>query len=80
LETDVDDQAIKIHLIASDDAEPRVKLAAGKRYDVVVTSIVDHDFNEVAADAKDPKLRPPRLCGSRSTCLAIVETGPLDVD
>jgi hypothetical protein len=80
LETDVDDQATKIHLIASDDAEPRVKLAAGKRYDVVVTSIVDHDFNEVAADAKDPQLRPARLCGSRSTCLAIVETGPLDVD
>jgi hypothetical protein len=71
----VDQNARRIHLIASDDAEPRVKLAAGRRYDVVATSIVDHDFNEVAPDTK---ARPARLCGSKSTCLAIVETGDVE--
>jgi len=62
-----------IRLIESDDAEPRVKLTPGKRYDVVATTVVDRDLRQVEESAKLPGERPPRLCGSRSTCVAIVE-------
>ena len=70
----MDREAPNIRLIASDDAEPRVRLAVGKRYEVIATTIVDHNLDDVAEEAKDPALRPPRLCGSKSTCVAIVET------
>ena len=63
----------KTYLIQSDDAEPRIKLTPGKRYEVVVTSIVDSDLREITGEAKRPAARPPRLCGSRSTCVALVE-------
>ena len=62
-----------VHLVESDDAEPRVKLTAGKRYDVIATTVVDRDLRKVEEKAAKPELRPPRLCGSRSTCIAIVE-------
>ncbi len=61
----------KVQLIESDEEEPRVRLTAGKRYEVVATTVVDHDLREVSD--KGQEVRPPRLCGSRSTCLAIVE-------
>lgn len=70
----MDPKNTKVRLIASDDPEPRVRLAAGKRYEVVVTSVVDHDLNEIDGETEDPQLRSPRLCGSKSTCMAIVET------
>jgi hypothetical protein len=61
----------KVQLIESDDDEPRVRLTAGKRYEVVATTVVDHDLREVPD--KGHEARPARLCGSRSTCVAIVE-------
>jgi len=63
----------KIHLVQSDDAEPRVKLSPGRRYEVVTTSIVDIDFQAIGDQADHAAARPARLCGSRSTCVAIVE-------
>jgi hypothetical protein len=72
------DEKAKIHLIESDETEPKVRLAAGKRYEVFATSIVDHDLKAIAEEAKEPRQRPARLCGSRSTCLAIVETGEIE--
>jgi hypothetical protein len=62
-----------IYLIESDDAEPQVKLTPGKRYDVISTTVVDRDLRQVQESAEKPAVRPPRLCGSRSTCMAIVE-------
>jgi hypothetical protein len=59
----------KIHLVESEDAEPRVKLEAGKRYEVISTAIVDADLNRIDVDER---ARPARLCGSRNTCVAIV--------
>jgi hypothetical protein len=65
---------ITVHLVASDDEQPRVRLAPGKRYDVVATSIVDSDLKTIKDETDEgAALRPARLCGSRSTCLAIVE-------
>jgi hypothetical protein len=64
----------KVRLIASDDERPRVPVEPGKTYEVVVTSIVDSDLAAVDAEtAEGSNLRPARLCGSRSTCVAIVE-------
>ena len=57
----------KVQLIASEEARPQLKLTPGKRYEIVVTSIVDTELRPT----RPP--RPPRLCGSRSTCVAIVE-------
>ena len=67
-----DDQTLpgKIHLVQSDDAEPQVKLRPGRRYEVVTTSVVDANFQPVGDRAA---ARPARLCGSHSTCIAIVE-------
>jgi hypothetical protein len=62
-----------IHLIESDETEPRVKLKPGKRYEVVATPVVDRDLRQVDEEAKRPVEKPPRLCGSRSTCVAIIE-------
>lgn len=64
----------RVHLIQSDDERPRVRLDPGKRYDVVVTSVVDSDLEAIKDETEGTALRPARLCGSRSTCVAIVET------
>jgi hypothetical protein len=48
-------------------------LTPGKRFDVIVTTVVDRDFRQVAESVQKPPEKPPRLCGSRSTCIAIVE-------
>jgi len=62
-----------VRLIESDDERPKVALTPGKRYEVIATSVVDSDLNDVTDEMEGPALRPPRLCGSGSTCLAIVE-------
>lgn len=64
--------SMKIRMIECDDSEPRVRLAAGKRFEVVATTVVDTDLNQIADD-EAANARPARLCGSRSTCVAIVE-------
>jgi hypothetical protein len=61
-----------IRLIQSDDPEPLVRLTPGRRFEVVAVPIVDRNLDQVTDDAGE-EVRPPRLCGSRSTCLAIVE-------
>jgi hypothetical protein len=58
--------APKLHLIASDEQEPTIKLKPGMRFEVHATTVVD------------PALKPAgkvaaRLCGGTSTCLALVE-------
>jgi hypothetical protein len=63
----------KIHLIQSEDAAPLVRLAPGKRFEVVATAVVDSDFQAIDDETETPGARPARLCGSRSTCVAIVE-------
>lgn len=65
--------ADRIHLVQSDEAEPKVRLSPGKRYEVTVTTVVDSDFRAIEAETERPATRPARLCGSRSTCVAIVE-------
>lgn len=65
-----------IRLIESEDEVPKVALTPGKRFEVVLTPIVDTGLNEVSEEVGGSSalpVRPPRLCGSRSTCLAIVE-------
>jgi hypothetical protein len=59
----------KVQLVASNEGRPSVRLTPGKRYEVVVTSVVDP-----GGVARKPVKRPARLCGSRGTCVAIVET------
>lgn len=66
--------AVKVHLVASDDERPQVRLEPGKHYDVVVTSVVDSNLEAIKDETEEGALRPARLCGSRTTCLAIVET------
>ena len=62
-----------VRLIESDDERPRVALTPGKRFEVIATSVVDLELNEVTDEVDGSAVRSPRLCGSRSTCLAIVE-------
>jgi hypothetical protein len=62
-----------IRLIAADETEPRVRLVPGKRYEVSVVAVVDSDLKAIDDEVVDPGTRPPRLCGSRSTCLAVIE-------
>lgn len=63
-----------IRLIASDEEEPRVRIKPGKHYDVVATSIVDSDLETIQQETEEgAALRPARLCGSHSTCVAIIE-------
>jgi hypothetical protein len=65
---------ITVRLIASEEEEPKVRIKSGKHYDVVATSIVDSDLQTITDETEEgAALRPARLCGSRSTCLAIVE-------
>ncbi|MFF9408075.1 hypothetical protein ACF1B0_21500 [Streptomyces anandii] len=63
-----------IRLIESDDENPKVRTAPGGRFEVVVATVVDSDLQAVTGEttAKEA-LRPARLCGSRGTCVAIVE-------
>jgi hypothetical protein len=61
---------ISIQLIASEEREPPVEGRTGKRYQVAVVPIVDRDLNAVEEGIE---ARPARLCGSRSTCVAIIE-------
>lgn len=61
-----------IRLIQSDETEPLVRLTPGRKFEVAAVPIVDRNLDEVTGDPGD-EIRPPRLCGSRSTCLAIVE-------
>ena len=65
--------ASKIRLVQSDDQQPSVKLEAGKRYEVVVATIVDGNLDAVGPGTTPPA-RPPRLCGGNDTCVAIIET------
>jgi hypothetical protein len=67
----------RILLVASDERDPKIERRTGKRFLVNAVSIVDTNLRKVAGEAAGvfrpkPK-RPPRLCGSRSTCVAIVE-------
>lgn len=63
-----------IRLIGSDEADPRVRLVPGRRYEVSVVAVVDSDLQAIDDEVGDSGIRPPRLCGSRSTCLAVIET------
>lgn len=55
-----------VHLIESDDASPSITLTPGMRFEVKTTQVVD------AALQPSQKVAA-RLCGSTSTCLALVE-------
>ncbi|MDQ3933279.1 MAG: hypothetical protein M3340_01455 [Actinomycetota bacterium] len=65
----------KVYLIASEESEPDVESARGRRFEVSAVSIVGPDLRQVeGGDMLRPRpMKPPRLCGSRSTCVAIVE-------
>lgn len=65
--------APKIRLVASDEEQQHVRLTPGARYEVAVTAIVDSQLEDISEEALGSAPRPPRLCGSRSTCVAIVE-------
>lgn len=54
------------HLIRSDDAEPKIAVKPGMRFDVRTVSIVD---TELKAGIKIAA----RLCGSDDTCIALIE-------
>jgi hypothetical protein len=60
-----------IRLIQSDETEPQVRQTAG-RFEVAVVPVVDRNLNQVTEDAGE-EIRPARLCGMKSTCIAIVE-------
>jgi len=62
-----------IRLIESDDEQPKVALTPGRRFEVIATPVVDSDLNSVSEETKGQPLRPSRLCGSHSTCVAILE-------
>jgi hypothetical protein len=66
------EKRMPIKLIASEEGEPRVEHRAGKRYEVAVVPIVDRDLNAMEEGIEEAA-RPARLCGSRSTCVAIIE-------
>lgn len=65
---------VRVRLIQSDDERPQVRLDPGRRYDVVVTAVVDTDLESIKDETEGTTLRPARLCGGRSTCIAIFET------
>ncbi|MEU6672058.1 hypothetical protein [Streptomyces sp. NPDC046727] len=67
-------QGTRIRLLASDDASPKARVDPGSRFEVVVATVVDSDLQAVTdATTNSETKQPARLCGSRSTCLAIVE-------
>ena len=59
-------QALKIHLIESEDSAPTLKLKPGMRFEVRATTVVDVELKQV-------KKLAARLCGGTNTCLALVE-------
>jgi hypothetical protein len=64
----------KIRLVASEEEQQHVRLTPGARYEVAVTTIVDSQLEDISEESFGNDVqRPPRLCGSRSTCVAIVE-------
>lgn len=67
-----------VRLIQSDEENPRIRVTAGRSYKVITTTIVDSGLDLVSAEVENPQMRPARLCGSRSTCVAIVEVENLD--
>ena len=56
----------KAYLIVTDDAEPAVSVKAGKRFAVRTAQLVDPKLNPAGKVAA-------RLCGSTSTCVALIE-------
>lgn len=60
-----------IRLVQSEETEPQVRQTSG-RFEVTVVPVVDRNLNQVTEDA-DAEIRPARLCGMKSTCIAIVE-------
>lgn len=67
-------QGSRINLIQSDEQEPLVRMVPGKRFEVAVVPVVDRDLSAVRDETVASEgIRPARLCGSRETCLAIVE-------
>jgi hypothetical protein len=65
---------ITVQLVESDDEQPKVRIKPGKRFDVVATSIVDSGLEAIKDETEEGvALRPARLCGGRTTCIAIVE-------
>ncbi|MCF3106958.1 hypothetical protein IPZ58_36175 [Streptomyces roseoverticillatus] len=68
-----DDAHTKIQLVSSEDDQPMVKAVPGKCFEVVTATVVDSDLQAVSDETADVSARPARLCGSRSTCVAIVE-------
>jgi hypothetical protein len=68
----------KVFLIQSDEAEPRVRLVPGERFEVAVAAIVDNDLQKIEAESKwiSRYKKPARLCGSTSTCIAKIVVGP----
>ena len=54
------------HLIVSDDPQPAIVLAPGKKYQVVSIAVSDSKLKPAAPIAA-------RLCGGTTTCLALVE-------
>jgi len=55
-----------VHLIESDKENPAITLTSGMRFEVKTTQVVD------AALQPSQKIAA-RLCGSTSTCLALIE-------
>lgn len=62
----------KIYVLKTDDPEPHIKVEPGKQYSVTTVSVVDNSL-DLINEQSGGELRPARLCGSNSTCLAIIE-------
>ncbi|MFE4512738.1 hypothetical protein ACFRMQ_00880 [Kitasatospora sp. NPDC056783] len=65
----------KVRLIASEDADPQVRVPSGQPYEIVTATIVDSQLSDIAEETSGGRtLSPARLCGGRSTCIAVLET------
>ncbi|MFF2122593.1 hypothetical protein ACFVXH_35275 [Kitasatospora sp. NPDC058184] len=65
----------KVRLIASEDTDPQVHVPPGQTYEIVTATIVDSQLSDIVEETSSGRtLSPARLCGSRSTCVAILET------
>jgi hypothetical protein len=62
----------KVYLLKADESEPHIKIKPGKQYTVTAVSVVDNSL-EALDEKSGEELRPARLCGSKSTCVAIIE-------
>ena len=56
----------QITLIVSDSVNPTISVAAGHRFEVVTVDMYD-------ASNQKPATMAARLCGGKSTCLALVD-------